>query len=51
LGELNGFAQKVLYARKISRATAQRRNGAKRYRVSQGFRCAVAPLRVKNFFA
>jgi hypothetical protein len=27
---------------------AQRRNGAKRYRVSQGFRCAVAPLREKS---
>jgi len=28
---------------------AQRRSGAKRYRVSQGFRCVAAPLREKHF--
>jgi len=31
------------------RFLAQRRNDAKRYRVSQRFRCAVAPLREKHF--
>jgi hypothetical protein len=30
---------------------AQRRKGAKRYRVSKGFLCAFAPLREKYFFA
>ncbi|HKG97198.1 MAG TPA: hypothetical protein VKA97_05270, partial [Pyrinomonadaceae bacterium] len=28
---------------------AQRRKGAKRYRVSKGFLCAFAPLREKSF--
>jgi hypothetical protein len=36
-----GLAQEVRCAEEISPATAQRRKGAKRCRVSMGFRCAV----------
>src|SRR5829696_9540151 len=35
-------------ARKWRRTLAQRRKGAKRYRVSKSFLCAFAPLREKN---
>ena len=38
-----GFARKVLLKR---RTLAQRRKAAKRYRVTKGFLCAFAPLRL-----
>jgi len=33
----------------VKRSLAQRRKGAKRYRVSNGFLCAFAPLREESF--